>query len=113
MMFSGVEIPQRLDIESKIEITAINNQVDPEKMLALCDCESKFYPKAFNKKDPQGGAKGLFQFLTPTFLETAKKYGLKDPDIWNIDHQIKLTAFLLAQNKWKLWYNCSKKIGMI
>jgi hypothetical protein len=114
MMINGTPVPQSLDILSKIEVSAVQNNVDPEAMKALMMCESRGNPNAWNKTDPgKFGSRGIFQYQHQTFYGTAKQYGLKDPDIWNYDHQIKITAYLLAQNKWNLWYNCSKSIGMI
>lgn len=101
-------IPEEVKIKSQIELYAHQNGVDQAKMLALSKCESNFNPKAFNRTDPHGGAKGLFQYLQPTWDRWAKVYG-GDMDIWNPYDQIKLTAFLLAQNKWSLW-TCSKMI---
>jgi len=113
LMSAGVAIPQDIDILSKIEIAAIQNQVNPDKMKALMMCESRGNIKAWNKNDPGIGSRGIFQYQTSTFYNTAKLYGLEDVNIWDYNQQIKITAFLLAQNKWNLWYNCSKKIGMI
>jgi len=107
------KVYQKADILSKIELSALANGIDPEKMLALGICESGLQKFAWNSGDPQGGAHGIFQYLRPTFYAAAKQYGLLNPSIYNSDHQIKITAYLLAQNKWRLWYNCSKKIGMV
>lgn len=114
MMTAGVPVPQDVEILSAIEVSAINNQIPIESFKALMICESGGNVKAQNLNDPGvHGSRGIFQYQTLTFYETAKIYGLKDPDIWNPIQQVKITAFLLAQGKWNFWYNCSKKIGMI
>ena len=105
-------IPQDIDIRSRIEIAAVNNQIPPDRMLALMECESGGNPKAWNKNDPgKYGSRGLYQYQTNTFYDNAKIYGFEKPDIWDINQQILLTAYLLAQNKWNLW-SCSKKIDI-
>ena len=62
--------------------------------------ESSFNPDA----ESSAGAKGLCQFMPPTFDEWAKKTKLNGPDIWNPEHQIHCQAaymqWLMDQVRW-------------
>jgi len=82
---------------------------EAEILIKLAQCESSLNPKAWNKRDPYGGAKGLFQFLEPTFYFYAKVYQIENPDIWSVEDQIELTAYLIQDNKLSLW-TCGRKI---
>lgn len=112
LMTAGLRVPADIDIKSKIEVAAVRNQIPVEKMLALCDCESQFNPKAWNKDDPHGGAMGLFQWLPTSWRAYEKLYG-KKMDVWDPADNIAMTAFALGAGHWDMWWNCSKKIGMI
>lgn len=96
-----------LPIGQKIIQTALAYGVDPEAMIQLGICESGLNPKAWNKKDPNGGSKSVFQYQSPTFYGAAKEVGIENPDVWNVDQQIELTAYLLSQGRQNLW-TCAK-----
>jgi len=83
--------------------------VSKDEMYRVMFCESRGDPFAWNKNDPNNGSKGLFQYQDRTFYYYAGKIGIENPDIWDIEQQIKLTAWLFSQNKQSLW-SCWKKL---
>jgi soluble lytic murein transglycosylase-like protein len=54
--------------------------------------ESLFNPDAHSA----AGAKGLTQFMDPTFAEWAAKLQLKHPSVWNPEHAIACQAAYMA-----------------
>lgn len=68
----------------------------PEKLLkAVIWQESKGDPKAVGPMTKYGTAKGKMQIIDTTFKEWAKKLGIKNPDVFNEDHNQRVgTAYL-------------------
>lgn len=77
-------------------------------MRTTIKCESNFDPIAWNKSDPYGGAKGIGQFLQPTFDHYSKKAGIENPDIWNVDHQLQTMAYMFSIGEERQWV-CYRK----
>ena len=75
-------------------------------------CESSNNPNAWNKSDPNGGSKGLFQFQTSTFNNYAKKIGIQNPDIWDKEQQVSVGAYMIANGQIGQW-SCAKKLHLI
>ena len=80
-------------------------------MLAVAKCESGFNPDAWNKNDPNGGSRGIYQYQTATFYgnfdRASASLSFREPDITNPEQQIELTAYLFAAGKqglWACWY---------
>ena len=74
-------------------------------------CESRVDIRAYNASDPFGGAKGVSQFLSPTFEHYAPLAGISKPDIWNPEHQIITMAYMFSKNEakqWTAWRNLQK-----
>ena len=69
----------------------------------IAKCESNFNPKAHNRRDPNGGSKGIFQFQERTFYHAAKAVGIEDPDIWNVEQQVEAAAYLISKGYAYLW----------
>ena len=82
-----------------------------EKLYIVAKCESSLNENAWNKTDPNGGSKGIFQFQTPTFLQGAKEIGITNPDIWSVEQQSRVAAYLFSQKKTSLW-SCARKHGI-
>lgn len=82
-----------------------------KEILCLIECESGGDPYAWNKKDPNGGSKGILQFQEPTFYQYAKEVGIRNPDIWNPEQQIEVATYLLSENKQYLW-TCARKCNI-
>lgn len=79
-------------------------------MYQTLKCESKLNAKAWNKTDPQGGAKGIAQFLQPTFDRYSKLAGLKDADVWDKADSIQVMAYMFSKKEQKQW-TCARKLG--
>jgi len=91
--------------------TYISGDLIDKGILCLIECESEGNPDAWNKKDPNGGSKGILQFQEPTFYHYAKEVGIKNPDIWNPEQQIEVATYLFSENKQYLW-TCAQKCGI-
>ena len=108
-----VEIPHaqadELTLTEKIKMfiymMADKYDVDGDELIALARCESNFSPTAFNPKDPQGGAYGLFQYLRPTFLRWEKAMRV-DFEYKNYEHQTEMTAWAFNKGYQMAWKNC-------
>lgn len=73
------------------------------------ECESEFNPKAWNKTDPKGGAKGIAQFLQPTFNRYVKKVNIVEPDVWNKKHAIHVMTYMFSVGQARQW-SCFNKL---
>lgn len=78
-------------------------EVSEASLAAVIACESKGNPKAWNKTDPQGGAKGIAQFLQPTFDTWSKRAGIKSGDVWDKEDSIKTMAYMWSMNQQSQW----------
>lgn len=77
-----------------------------EQLTEVAKCESSLDPNAWNKTDPEGGSKGIFQFQPSTFLKYSKEIDVQNPDIWNSEQQIEVAAYMFSlkqQNQWSCW----------
>lgn len=72
--------------------------------LRVAKCESGYQPYVSNHTN--GKAKGLFQFMPPTFYANAKRAGIKDPDLWNWRHQVHTAKYMYSIGQQKQW-ECS------
>lgn len=102
-----------LDFTEQIKLwiikTALEYKVSTDYAIRLAACESNFNPEAFNPKDPQGGAHGLFQYLRPTWNKWQKESGIKG-NIYDWRAQIEMTMWGLSKNRQNAWFNCNKYI---
>ncbi len=73
------------------------------QMTETIRCESGFKRKAWNKTDPHGGAKGIGQFLQPTFDSYSKKAGISDGDVWDIKDSLQTMAYMFSIGQAKQW----------
>lgn len=81
-------------------------QVSASDMITVMNCESGGNPKAYNGNDPNGGSFGLFQYQIGTFKGWAKELG-EERDIWDVEAQIRLTAYAFSKGRQFHW-TCSK-----
>ena len=64
------------------EYNQSHTPVTKNHLLAIIKIESKFNPKAYNRRS---GASGLCQFLPSTYRAMIKKYGIKDNGIFDVE----------------------------
>lgn len=86
---------------------SLKDRYEGTLIYCLAMCESSFNPNAWNKKDPNDGSKGLLQFQDITFYRYAPLAGVENPDIWNVEHQIKTAEYMISLGLRYHW-SCSK-----
>ena len=82
--------------------------IDPQILLTLAKCESRFDPKA---KNPKSTASGIFQFVKITWESTIKELGREDFEVFNSVHNTHAAAYLYSKKGIKPWlasYECWK-----
>lgn len=84
-------------------------KVSPNLLFDVAMCESRLRPDAWNKSDPKGGAKSIFQFLQPTFDAFSKEMDFKG-NVWNVDDNIRVAAWAFANGKESHW-TCFTKLA--
>jgi len=92
-----------------IEAYAARYAIDAEIFLAVAKCESGLRESAWNKQDPRGGSKGVFQFQPHTFATYSKLAGIEEADVWNPLHNIEVAAFMFAEGLEEHW-TCWRKL---
>ena len=97
--------------------SAITEKIDPDKFLALINCESNWAINAkgdYRLEEDKFMAKGILQFWQGTFDAYAKKYKLVG-EYENPRSQILLASVIIGREKngWNHWRNCSKKLGIL
>lgn len=85
--------------------------VSAQEMTGTLMCESALKPKAYNPADPYGGAKGIGQFLQPTFDFYSPKAGIKKGDIWDIKDSLWTMAYMFSIGQAKQWTEWRWKYG--
>lgn len=101
-----------LTVEETIIKAAVKYALPEKKILWVAECESNFNVRAWNKNDPGVGSKGVFQFQESTFYGYAKELQITNPDIWNLEQQSEVAAYLFSKNKSSLW-TCARKYDKI
>jgi len=101
------ETPTPKEIKLAIVYLSGNNDWDNKQFIEfynIVNCESGFRYSAYNKKDTDGlPAIGLMQFKKATFDHYAKKYGVENPDIWNVRQQLEVAARMINDGQIKQW----------
>jgi soluble lytic murein transglycosylase-like protein len=108
-----VEEEKPKSVDELIALYAKEYGVSEAQLRGTIKCESGFNPNAHNKSDPQGGAKGIAQYLQPTFNGFVRESGFTDMDVWDAEDSIKLTAWAFSrgyQHHWTCWRNLYGKI---
>jgi soluble lytic murein transglycosylase-like protein len=85
--------------------------VSSEQLIKVMKCESNFDPEAYNGSDQNGGSFGIMQFQKSTFYSYSKKLEIENPDIKNVEQQIKVSAYMFSLGQSKQW-SCSRKLGI-
>lgn len=82
---------------------------DPQSFVDTAKCESQYYPTAFNKKDPNGGSRGVFQFQAGTFARYSAEAGLPDADVWDPWDNAEVAAYMFSKGQQNQW-SCYRKL---
>lgn len=88
-----------IGIEAELWKAVKEYELDYERFYGLAMCESTLNPDARGK----AGEIGMFQFLPSTFSYYAEIYKKADFSIHETNHQIKLAAQMLADDKASEW----------
>lgn len=89
-----------------LQAIAAEHHIDADSFIATAKCESQFNERAFNKNDPNGGSRGIFQFQASTFALYAPQTGLQEPDVWNPWDNAEVAAYMFSrglQSQWSCW----------
>ena len=105
----GAKMATPATVIEKIVYWAGIYNVPPNLLFDVAFCESRLRTDAWNKSDPKGGAKSVFQFLQPTFDTFSKEMGLKG-DIWNVDDNIHVASWAFKNGKESHW-SCFNKLS--
>lgn len=100
---SAWERDNRASLEDYAIYVSQRERVPIPLVLKILKCESGFNPTAWNKSDPHGGAKGIAQFLEPTFRNFSRVYDIHAPDIWNPFQQINLLVYMVKDGLERHW----------
>ncbi|MBI3521959.1 MAG: transglycosylase SLT domain-containing protein [Chloroflexi bacterium] len=87
------------EIETIIRAAATTWGADPDQLLRIAWCESRFNPGAYNAS----GASGLFQFMPATFARHAPRAGFSAASIWDPEASANTAAMLFASGQSRLW----------
>ena len=109
---TSLEAQEPAPIPKVIDHYARVFKVNPQSLKDVMICESGGNFRAFNKSDPNGGSRGLYQFQPRTWEVFSKEAQLENPDIWNPNHQILVTAWAFSKDRQSHW-SCAKKLGLI
>ena len=104
---------QQLDHMHHAYTQAIRYGVDPEKVILLGNCESKWVKTASGDYRSETGeymARGIFQWWRSSWSKYSNDYGLSGDRLDPYDN-IDLTIKVLADGGEKNWYNCWKSIN--
>lgn len=105
----------QFSIARQIHYEALEQGLDPKKVILLAECESGLKLNARGDLRTETGeymAYGIFQWWQQSWDFYTKKYNL-DLDRENPIHQIKLTALVLKNKGGGDWKNCSRKLGIL
>lgn len=104
---------EQVDILFYAHTQAESRGIDPEKFIALINCESQVEKKARGDYQNETGkflARGILQFWRKTFDKFSAKYDF-DGRYENPYDQIFLAARMISDGFWFHWKNCGLKVG--
>jgi soluble lytic murein transglycosylase-like protein len=88
------------DIESIIRAAAANWGADPDQLLRVAWCESRYNPNAYNAAS---GASGLFQFMPRTFALNSVRAGYGGASIFDPVASANTAAMMFASGQARQW----------
>ncbi|HEV8534209.1 MAG TPA: transglycosylase SLT domain-containing protein [Candidatus Limnocylindria bacterium] len=96
----GVRSPRApAEIEAIIREAAARNGADPEQLLRVAWCESRFNPSAYNAS----GASGLFQFMPRTWAANSVRAGYAGASPFDPVAAANVAAWMFARGSASLW----------
>jgi uncharacterized protein YabE (DUF348 family) len=88
------------EIEAIIRQAAAANGADPDQLLRVAWCESRYNPNAFN---PASGASGLFQFMPLTWSTNSVRAGYAGASPFDPVASANVAAWMFARGSANLW----------
>ncbi|TME41417.1 MAG: hypothetical protein E6I57_04635 [Chloroflexi bacterium] len=88
------------DIASIIRSAAANWGADPDQLLRVAWCESRYNPSAYN---PSSGASGLFQFLASTWAANSVRAGYAGASPFDAVANANTAAYMFANGQARQW----------
>jgi hypothetical protein len=92
--------PPPADIEAIIRAAAAKYGVDPETLLRVAYCESRYDPLAYNGVL---GASGLFQIIPGTWRANSAAAGYGGASVWDPVANANVAAFMFANHQAGQW----------
>lgn len=78
-----------------------------EELVSTALCESGMNPDAWNRSDPNGGSRGIFQFQSGTFYANAPLAGIQNPMWTDPYQQVTVATYMFSVGKethWSCWW---------
>jgi soluble lytic murein transglycosylase-like protein len=88
------------EIASIVRAAADRWGADPDTLLRVAWCESRYNPSAYNHAS---GATGLFQFMPATFARNSARAGFGDASIWDPVASANTAAYMFAIGQARQW----------
>jgi uncharacterized protein YabE (DUF348 family) len=96
----GTRIPPgSSDIETIIRDAAAAQGADPDQLLRVAYCESRYNPGAYNAS----GASGLFQFLPSTWAANSVRAGFAGASVWDPVASANVAAYMFVRGQAGQW----------
>ena len=97
---SGVRAPAAAgDIEATIRDAAARQGADPDQLLRVAWCESRYNPNAVNPS----GASGLFQFMPATWAANSVRAGFAGANVFDPAAAANVAAWMFARGSAGQW----------
>lgn len=97
------------DMRSYVQERAEKLGVSAATVEVTITCESNWDVRAWNKKDPGDGSKGIAQFQDGTFAMYSKLAGVEHGDVWSAKDSIDTMVYMFSIGQQRQW-SCYRKI---
>jgi sulfur carrier protein ThiS len=96
----GTRVPRAAsEIETIIREAAAAQGADPDQLLRVAWCESRYNPSAYNPS----GASGLFQFMPRTWAVNSARAGFAGASVWDPVAAANVAAYMFAMGQAGQW----------
>lgn len=92
--------PAPAEIDQIIRAAAARWGANPEQLLRVAWCESRFDPQAYN---PGAGDSGLFQFIPATWAANSVRAGYAGASVFDPVANANVAAYMFACGSYTLW----------